>query len=489
MSQSFAPISSKSDFLKIDEKYKLSCEERLRNRHHQLYNRLLSDQSAIINRISRKLSELRGFYRFLSNDKVCMSDLINKHCQIAKTLLEGRHILALGDGVSINLASSYGRMSEEEKLKTGVLENNLTRGLMAQVMLAIDAQNEEVLGLSDILLYNRSKRHEVVRHAARKLEFEQKESYKWVLSANNAKAHLEGCSQLTYIFDREADRFEILNALRQIKDTEFIIRSRENRLVTYQNQNVRINQILEQENVKASYELNIRGQNHLIRQGRARKYRQARKSKIELKWFRIDQINVPNEFKKKYDPIKDTYYFIQAKESAKDIPEGEKAIDWKIITTHSIKDEQEAQRIVQYYQYRWHIEQLFRVSKKQGLELENNQLGSINAIMRLTIMTMSAACKIMQLNLARENVDSDINFVFEKEDQEVLLKLNEQLEGKTKKQKNPYEKDKLSWAKWIIGRLGGWKGYYSQGPPGPISISRGFKEFTTFKRAWELFIN
>ena len=43
----------------------------------------------------------------------------------------------------------------------------------------------------------------------------------------------------------------------------------------------------------------------------------------------------------------------------------------------------EAWRIVDWYQARWTIEQLFRVMKSQGLQLEDSQLGSDERLVKL----------------------------------------------------------------------------------------------------------
>lgn len=57
--------------------------------------------------------------------------------------------------------------------------------------------------------------------------------------------------------------------------------------------------------------------------------------------------------------------------------------------------------------------------------------------------------------------------------------LNEEVQGKTLKQKNPYTKNTLAWAAWIIARLSGWSGYGSHGAAGYISLKRGLDIFNT----------
>ena len=51
--------------------------------------------------------------------------------------------------------------------------------------------------------------------------------------------------------------------------------------------------------------------------------------------------------------------------------------------------------------------------------------------------------------------------------------MNNKLQGKTTKLQNHHDPKRTKWAAWVIGRIGGWKGYDSQGPPGVIILKRG----------------
>ena len=68
----------------------------------------------------------------------------------------------------------------------------------------------------------------------------------------------------------------------------------------------------------------------------------------------------------------------------------------------------------------------------------------------------------------------------------VFLLICKKLEGKTEKQKNPHAKNSMAWVAWIIARLGGWNGYRSESPPGPIVMLRGLQKFELQYEGWLL---
>jgi hypothetical protein len=67
-----------------------------------------------------------------------------------------------------------------------------------------------------------------------------------------------------------------------------------------------------------------------------------------------------------------------------------------------------------------------------------------------------------------------------------LEQINASQEGNTQKQKNPHPLKTLPWASWIIARLGGWKGFASQRPPGVIILRLGLERFETLFLGWKL---
>ena len=65
------------------------------------------------------------------------------------------------------------------------------------------------------------------------------------------------------------------------------------------------------------------------------------------------------------------------------ITDGHDRSHWRLLTTHTIADAAAAWGIVGWYQRRWVIEQLFRVMKSQGLQLEAGQIASADRLVKL----------------------------------------------------------------------------------------------------------
>src|SRR4029077_19824074 len=88
-----------------------------------------------------------------------------------------------------------------------------------------------------------------------------------------------------------------------------------------------------------------------------------------------------------------------------DPPSDVEPLHWRLLTTHEIADAAAAWQIVGWYQLRWVIEQLFRVLKSQGLQLEDSQLATAERLVKLAAVAVKAACVDIQLTQGRDGTD------------------------------------------------------------------------------------
>ena len=178
---------------------------------------------------------------------------------------------------------------------------------------------------------------------------------------------------------------------------------------------------------------------------------------------------------------------VYVKEKADSVPKGEKAIEWILYTSHCVNNFDEAKEIIYYYRLRWLIEDLFRTLKSKGVNYEASELESGKALRKLLVMALMAALQILQLRQSRDGTTQQSpSLVFSQEELECMEDILPRFEGQTEKQKNPHPRNNLAWASWIIARLGGWKGYTSQRPPGVITIHDGWKRFHYLFDGWKI---
>ena len=146
-------------------------------------------------------------------------------------------------------------------------------------------------------------------------------------------------------------------------------------------------------------------------------------------------------------------------------------------------------RIIEWYTWRWLIEEMFRMLKKEGYNVEASELERGWAIRKLTIMMLDTIIKLMQMHIAYNTPEGECpetDTIFTRQEQQCLAANNQMLEGKTTAQKNPHPPNELKWPVWIMARLGGWKGDKSQRRPGMTTISNGVEKFYLIFEGWNL---
>ena len=161
-------------------------------------------------------------------------------------------------------------------------------------------------------------------------------------------------------------------------------------------------------------------------------------------------------------------------------PQDGKPIHWRLLTTHAVTSLGEARRIVDLYRMRWTIEEFFHTLKTAGFNIEAADIGDPQVMMKFVAAATVAAVTVMQLVKARDGTTGQgLADAFEPADQAILEAVSTQLEGNTARQKNPHPRGSLAFAGWVIGRLGGWTGYY--GKPGPRVMRQGLDDFQRIK--------
>ena len=431
----------------------------------------------MIHNISANEAEQRSFYRLLHNpmfDIDSLKNYIYDDCE--RQVEEGKHYLAIQDTTQPNFQPNHKNIHNKEGL--GVIGDGKSLGFFLHPMLVVGADDGYVLGFSNIETWSRTptplmdkedKSRWDAKQKARPIE--QKESFRWIVSANKSKAILNKASMITNICDREGDIGELFSRVPDEK-THLLVRSSSNRKILVSDgenmKNVLLFAHLSEQEELGSYELEIKGDSRIKRT--------KRKAKMIV---RISPIVLEAEGKNI------SIYAIDVKEDPSTVPNGEQAIHWRLLTTHPVSNLEKAKVIIGYYVCRWNIEQVFRVIKQKGFNVEQSDMETGKALIQLTLTALLASVKVMLLHLSsKETQEQPIKGTFTDQEMDCLKALNEEYQGKTQRQKNPYGETSCQWCYWVIARMGGWKP--SEKKAGVISLIRGYTRFQRTFEGWAL---
>lgn len=426
-----------------------------------LLRRTVERVSVVLRRTGEGRAEQVGFGRWLSNPKVTAGEILEQAGAALAERVGGRHVLAIQDTTELNFEAHAGRVRG-----LGPAGNGSDRGLFVHPTIAVDAGSGALLGLVGAQVWTRRGR---ARRDYKALPIEEKESYRWLRGGMEAKARLGPASLVTVVADRESDIYEEWARLPDGR-CHLLTRAARDRVLEGGG---RLFTVAEVWPVRHRFALALR----------ARPGQPARRAAMSLRFGTVT-IKRSGLCRDPDAPASLTLRLVDVRETAAGRPE---PILWRLLTTHAVDSVEDALRIVDWYRQRWHIEQVFRTMKSQGLDVEASQLSTAKALFNLAAVATLAAVKIMQLVHARDGrVDRPASDVVDPALLPVLAALQNRLEGKTALQKNPYPAHTLAWLSWIVARLGGWTGYPSENPPGPITMRHGWQRFETLAQGWTI---
>jgi hypothetical protein len=398
------------------------------------------------------------------NERVTVGRIVARTRQRVAEAIAGRHVLAIQDTSEINYESKRARKSG-----LGTVGNGSDVGLFVHPVLTVDAETGHCLGLADVQVWRRFK-----KKAAdyRKQPIEEKESYRWLKGPWRARWALSKAAMVTVIDDREGDIYEKWARLRD-RRTHLLSRACRDRAMA---EGGTLFATMAAFPERHRFKLDLPS-----RPGK----RQARQAHLILRFGKI-RIRRPKACSDRKAPAEIELFAIDVCEL--NPPSGEEPIHWRLLTTHEVETIEQALTVIGWYRQRWHVEQLFRTLKRQGLNIEDSVIADGEALEKLATIALIAACQTMQLVLARASSarTQPASLVFDDRELQVLTALQVRLQGRTTKQQNPYSPGSLAWAAWSIARLGGWTGYDSDKSAGPITMRDGLERFKAIVQGYFL---
>jgi Transposase DNA-binding len=425
-----------------------------------------------IRQITKSEADAKGFYRFLRNKKVSEADIIHNMKLNCIDSCQGKQVICIQDTTEINLSSHGNRIKRDEYIGATNEKGESSLGFFIHPSLVVDACNGTPYGFSEIKIWNRPlvlKNKKERKYG--KLPIEEKESFKWIeVSQNTQKALSDVVDWMLIIQDREGDIYEQIATIPN-NNTDLLIRARSDRNLA---DNTKMYESVGKQKSAGTYEINV--------EACLKTKRKKRTAKLQVRYKEVELTRPTTS--SKHAPATQKIFIIEAKEINY---KGEDPVCWRLLTTININCFERALDCIEWYTWRWTIEEVFKVLKKEGFNIEASELESAFAIRKLSLIIMEVVIKLFLLRLSYFEPELEIAPItcFTKEEILCLEQQIKRLEGKTEKQKNPYTNNQLSRYTWVIARLGGWKGYASERKPGITTLWNGLKEFNAIMVGWE----
>lgn len=413
-----------------------------------MLDRIVATGSLVLREIGGTRSGEMGAHRLLSSEDVDATALLAPHVARTAAACKGRRVVAAQDTSEINFDRS-----RRPAVGLGPTGNTGIRGFFVHPIVAIDADDEALLGVAGARIWTRGEEPTPMHHD---IPYDEKESRRWLKAAELAATHLAPvATQVVVVADREGDIYPMF--ARRPETIDFVVRANHDRVLA------------EGGTLFAAPAAWPALGTAEVRVAPKRRGDKGRTAKVVLKAGTVT-IKRPRSAPDRQDAATLTLGLVEVREDAAPAAAGQPLL-WRLVTTLPIAAFADAQEVVRLYRLRWRIEEVFRILKSDGLDIEDSQIETAGRLLKLAALGLVAAARIIQLVDARDGSSRPATDILDPDQIAAAAAVCAPLEGDTRRQKNPHAEGSLAWLSWIAARLGGWNCCYKK--PGPKTMARG----------------
>jgi hypothetical protein len=429
--------------------------------------RLVKMAARVLERPSGKITECmftsaerQGAYDLLTNERVTPRALLDAMgTATVRRCEEHEHVMVVVDGTSLTV-TDRARAKDFGSIGPACIG---ARGLKVIHAMALDFDGVP-LGVLDQFWWARGPKKK--RNTSRERPLEDKETQHWTntiasSAATLTQAGLQGWFQI----DREGDGYWILTSLAASGHLFTVRSSAATRVVTIPKtqKRSRVGEVVEAKKPRITYNLEVT----------AGPGRSARTARLHVRTVEV-VLEMMEKRSRLVTPV--PVNVVDVLEVGTN-PKGELPLHWRLLTNSTIANDEDVSAIINGYTYRWSIEELHRVWKSGGCNIEDSQLRAKDRLIKWAIIGIAVAVRIERLkHLARKHPDRLAMTELSNDEIVTLLYMRERQRGGSSK--IPWEIPTLGDAVLWIAELGGYTGRSSGGPPGAITIHRGFLRLT-----------
>jgi len=414
-------------------------DKRLNKRFLKTMNTFHLNPGGCINQVMKDEKPARkATYRLFDNNKFTSSKILECHTKMtAERMKNHKVVLSLHD-------SSFFSYNTKPSIKGlgnigGSFGDQETRGFIGHYALGI-TEDGQPLGLQAVKSWSR----------AYELEWE-KESERWIETLEDAEKLYSSETQMVYIADREADQFQILHDTHH-RGHSFVIRSKHDRII--QGEDHYLSWHMNKKKINFDIEIDLPKEKTSVA--------------ASMKFGEIT-INDTNKKTNRHLSLKGVRSVklgvIEVKEKIK--REGKEQLKWVLYTNLPLNTREDALKVINYYRLRWQIENFFKVLKDGCCHVEHCNLQSFEKLEKYTMCFSIIAWRMFWAKfLFHTDPDLPAEAVFTKT--ELIVLKNRHPEKVDLKEISVGEALKLT------AMFGGYNNRKGDGPPGNITLWRGF---------------